>query len=51
MFCAGVALRYAMVRDFATAIAAGRFGLFLVASASWSSGWIFLTLVLFGPIV
>jgi len=50
MFCAGVALRYAMVRDFATH-RRWALRLFLVASASWffRLGF-FLTLALFGPV-
>jgi tetratricopeptide (TPR) repeat protein len=50
MFCAGMALRYAMARDFTTH-RRWALRLFLVASASWffRLGF-FLTLVLFGPI-
>ena len=50
MFCAAVALRYAMARDFTTH-RRWALRLFLVASASWffRLGF-FLTLVLFGPI-
>src|SRR6266852_225315 len=50
MFCAGMALRYAMARDFTTH-RRWAVGLFLVASASWffRLGF-FLTLALFGPI-
>jgi outer membrane protein assembly factor BamD (BamD/ComL family) len=50
MFCAALALRYAMVRDFATH-RRWALRLFLVASASWffRLGF-FLTLVVFGPI-
>jgi len=50
MFCAGMALRYAMARDFTTH-RRWALRLFLVASASWffRLGF-FLTLALFGPI-
>ncbi|HTB91691.1 MAG TPA: DUF2306 domain-containing protein [Candidatus Sulfotelmatobacter sp.] len=50
MFCAAVAVRYAMVRDFATH-RRWALRLFLVASGSWffRLGF-FLTLVVFGPI-
>jgi hypothetical protein len=50
MFCAGVALRYAMARDF-TAHRRWALRFFLVASGSWffRLGF-FLTLVLFGPV-
>jgi len=50
MFCAALALRYAMARDFTTH-RRWALRLFLVASASWffRLGF-FLTLVLFGPI-
>jgi tetratricopeptide (TPR) repeat protein len=50
MFCAPIALRYAMARDFTTH-RRWALRLFLVASASWffRLGF-FLTLVLFGPI-
>jgi hypothetical protein len=50
MFCAGMALRYAMARDFTTH-RRWALRLFLVASASWffRLGF-FLTVVLFGPV-
>jgi len=50
MFCAAVALRYAMARDFTTH-RRWALRLFLVASASWffRLGF-FLTLVVFGPV-
>ena len=50
MFCVGMALRFAMVRDFTTH-RRWALRLFLVASASWffRLGF-FLTLVVFGPI-
>jgi hypothetical protein len=50
MFCAGMALRYAMARDFTTH-RRWALRLFLVASASWFIRLGFtLTLILFGPI-